>query len=371
MEEITFLKGFFDLLLWCVAVLLLHPAAKSSKRLKKSSRIIGVILIIIFCLFPYWGGDYYHSRDSFDIIKNGGYNHFEDIYGLIIMNSGTYTLFRLIVWGSALFLLFFAYKRISVNFDLSLFYFVSLSLVRFSYARVSLAMAVILLGMTIIYKPIGNRKVLSYLIGFIIICCAEFFHRSAAIGIFSAFATLFIINNSKKKIVLLALFVPFLAFFVSYVLGNLLNTSFAAIDASLDGKIDRYLTNETAERGIASKIAIFLQWTNMFLSAIAFIVLVIKNKYEKLTRVEQSFACYVFIIMLIVLGLSLDFQHETGILANRTMCFAMPANAVFLMSIKSRNDIIKICNMAYRFGLTASLYNLLYATYMGFNRSLI
>lgn len=369
MEEITLYKGLFDLILWGLIVYMLSPAFKLPFRLKKQARLIGSTLILMFCLYPFWGGDYYHLRDSFEFIRMGGYNQFEDVYGWIINNCGkSYTFFRFIIWGSALFILFVAYKRVGRNYDLSLFFFGSLFVVRFSYARVSLAMAIILLGMTIFYKPLFKRKYLSYLLGLAITCSAVFFHRSAVIGVCAAILTFFLIRSSKWKIIFVSLFTPFVMFAASYLLGNLLNMSFEAYDVSLDGKIESYLTNTVAERGIAVKIQNFLQKTPMYLSAFMCAFLSIKGKIEQFSIVERSFAYYVFIIMLISFGLSFDYGYETSVVATRTMCFAMPANAVFLMSIKSRRYYTKLFNLIYYMAFAASLYALLYATYMGYNR---
>lgn len=369
MEEITFLKGLTCLLLWGLVYLVICPASRFPYRLSKPGRVLGFILILLFCLYPYWGGDYFHSMHSFEDIKAGEYNHFEDIYGWIISWAPSYTLYRFIVWGTALSILFIAYKRVGNNFDLSLFYFGALYMQRFSYARASLAMAIILFGMTIIYKPFKKHKFLSYFLGALVICCSEFFHRSALVGILSAFGTLTLIKNSRKKILLLFVFVPFSATLVSYMLGNMLDMSFEAIDASIDGKLERYTSGESGERGIASRISMILQNIPMYLSVLAFLILTIKNKIEKFTMIERSFAYYMFIIMLIVIGLSMDIGYNTDVIALRVMCFAMPANAVFLMSMKTYKNDSRLFYVIYYMALASCIYALMYATYMGYNRS--
>ena len=369
MEEITIFKGLFDLALWFCIYRVLLPAFKFPYRLKRSNRIIGMFLILLFCLYPFWGGDYYHYRDSFEFIKSGGYNHFEDIYGWIITNLAySYTFFRLIIWGSALTLLFLSYRRVGMNPDMTLYLFGVLFVIRFSYARVSLAMAIILLGLTFVYKPIKKFKVISYILGLAIIGSSIFFHRSAVIGIMAAIVTLFLMKNSRWKIIAIALLMPLATFIVSYFLGSMLNMSFETYDTSLDGKIENYLTNTVSERGIAVKIQTFLMQTPMYLSALLCAILAIKNKIEEFSTVERAFTYYVFVIMLVSFGLSFGVGYETSVLAHRTMYFAMPANAVFLMTVKTRKAYPQFFKIIYYFAFAASLYALLYSTYMGYNR---
>ena len=365
----TFFKGVTCLFLWGLVYLVLCRASRKPYRLTKPARILGFVFVLLFCLYPYWGGDYFHSMHSFEDIKAGAYNHFEDVYGWIISWAQSYTIFRFIVWGSALTILFFTYKRVNHNFDLILFYFGALYMVRFSYARASLAMAIILFGMTFIYKPFGKHKFISYFLGALVICCSEFFHRSALVGILSAFFTLILIKNTKKKVLLLIVLIPFASIVVSYMLGSLLDMSFETIDASIDGKLDRYTSGESGERGIASRISAFLQNTPMYLSVLAFLILVINNRIEKFSMIERSFAYYMFIIMLIVIGLSMDVGYNTDVISLRIMCFAMPANAVFMMSMKSYKNDNKLFNIIYYMALSACIYTIMYATYMGYNRS--
>ena len=56
MEEITIYKGLFDLAIWICIYRVLLLATKAPYRLKLSNRIIGMSLILLFCLYPFWGG---------------------------------------------------------------------------------------------------------------------------------------------------------------------------------------------------------------------------------------------------------------------------------------------------------------------------
>lgn len=369
MENITIWKGLFDLVLWFLIFLVLKQATVYPYKLSQSRRIVGVTLILIFCLFPFWGGDYYHYRDSYEVVRAGWINHYEEVYIWVINNlTFSYTSFRLVVWGFALSILFWAYKRIGVNYDLILFFFGAVSLLRFSYARASVAMAILILGLTFLYKPIKKGRFLSIVIGSIITCSAVFFHRSSVIGIAAIAISFFLINNSKWKVFAIALAIPFLSAIVSYMLSGILDMSFESYDAVLENKIENYLANEEAQRGIAVKIINFTMQVAMYISAFSYLYLVLNGSYNRFSQIEKALASYLFVVMMISIGLSLDLTHETSIISTRTSFYAMPANAVFLMSMKSHGTNTKLFKLAYYFGIAYVLFSLLYSTYMGYNR---
>lgn len=369
MEEITIYQGLFDLFLWGIIFVVLRPAFKPPFKLKKSSRIIGIGLILLFCLFPFWAGDYFHSRDTFLNIKYGGLSHFESVYVWIINNVATsYFMFRLIVWGAALTILLLAYKRIGFSFDLALFFFGALYLPLFSYARASLAMAILLLGLSFFYVPLAKSKVLSTVLGLVVISCSFFFHRSAVIGIFAVLMAFFLKENSKKKTLLLLTLIPIGVMLLSTLLDNVLMLDLDTVDEVMNNKIDSYMGRDAAEKGIARKLSDFLTRAPMFISAILYIVLVIKGDYQRFTIPERAVASYMFCIMLIAFGFSLNHGYNTYVFYYRTINYALPANALFLTSIKGRKLGGPLFKVIYIMALAAACYSLLYSTYMGYNR---
>ena len=369
MGELTIWQALFDLVLWATIFVTLRPAYKFPFRLKKRSRYLGILLMVVFCLFPFWAGDYFHSIESYTLIKQGGYSRFEDVYVWIIENiAPSYHFFRLVVWGSGLTLLFLAYKRIGHNFDMSLFFFGALYLPLFSYARASLAMSIIIFGITFLCKPVRNLKILSIALGATIVLCSFFFHRTAVVGIFSVFMATLLIDNNKWKTILLIILVPLGIYGLSMLLDSIMMIDFDSVDEVLNRKRDTYLSGDVAVKGIARQLSDFLTRTPMFLSAILYIVLVTKGYYKKMPTVERAIASYVFSIMILALGFSLNLGYNTTVLYYRTINYALPANAIFLMSIKSRNIEQKYFKIIYYMALAAAGYSLLYSTYMGYNR---
>lgn len=366
-ESLTLWQGVFNIVLWGIIVWILSPALKYPYILSKAAKFWGIVFIVLFCLFPFWGGDYFHYKEYFYEIQRGGYSKMEEVYTWIIENFGySYTFFRLIVWGGALFALFTAYKRVGNSFDLMLFYFGALFLPIFSYARVSVSIAFVMLGMSFVYKPIKHFRLGSILLGFAIVACSIFFHRSAVIGIAGFLATLLLIYNSKWKTILVVLLIPVFAYLASNLLNSFFDIDFSSADEQLNRRRDDYLSGTARYKGIGERISSLLTYLPMYLSAVAYIIQVSKKHYNTFSISERGFASFVFALMLLALVFSIDLGYNTSVLYYRSIYFAMPANAVFL-SVMTRNGYNKgLMKTILWIGLLSVAYNLLYATYQAF-----
>ena len=134
----------------------------------------GIFLVLILCLYAVQDTDYFHYMQELNRIKLGYISNLEDVYiALAGYVNYEYISFRLIVWGIALLLFVLSIYRINQPISLVLFYFVSMYMLRFAYARVSLAMAMGIFGYTFLIKPI-NKSYISYIVGILIIFCSVF-----------------------------------------------------------------------------------------------------------------------------------------------------------------------------------------------------
>ena len=70
-ESATVLQALFDLVLWAFIPLETKKAYYPLYTLKPSYRRIGIFLILLFCLFPFWGGDYFHYQQAFFFFNRG------------------------------------------------------------------------------------------------------------------------------------------------------------------------------------------------------------------------------------------------------------------------------------------------------------
>lgn len=164
------------------------------------------LLILIFVLFAFWDTDYFSFRYIFHTSLEG----FRDplYYYLSFISFDSYTIFRLLIWGTGLLLFHKTAKRFNLSSNYTAYIFVIFFLLTFSYARVSLGMALYFYGLSHILKPNYQNQFASLVWGLIFIGCSYFGHRSMVIPIL--LTPLIFIKLTKKNI--LALVVGGIAF---------------------------------------------------------------------------------------------------------------------------------------------------------------
>ena len=153
--------------------------------------------LLLFCLYAFWDTDYF----SFARVFYEGLEDFRDpIYQYIAKISfGSYIVFRFWIWGGAILLVRDTAKRFKLNENNFCFVFTVFFLLTFSYARVSLGMALYFWGLS--FLLIKDRaffyRFLKVVVSFIF---AYWVHRSMLVIIL--LTPLAFIKLTKKKIVL-------------------------------------------------------------------------------------------------------------------------------------------------------------------------
>lgn len=369
MQEIaTPLQLLFDIVLWLAVVLLLWPAYNPPHTITKTKRRIGYLLLLLFCLFPFWGGDYFHYKDEFYDVLNGGYPHVEPVYQWVMFNLSfeSYLLFRLIIWGGALLLLLKAYSRSSSNFDECILLFAACYLPLFSYARVSLSISLIILGLSFVVSDRGYRSIVSVFFGLTIIGCSEFFHRSAIIGIAAAIASLFLMNAKKGTIFLVIIILPLAVYLIGFALQYI-----SDLDLDNDMFVSSQLINTyldstkrgTIGGGLGEVLMILLARIPLYLSAILYLKLVINGSYSSFTIAERVLSSFAFCCILLGALFLIDFGFNTNVFHYRTLNLALPANAVFLAAVYKHNFNRVFCGVVLWTTVIGVLYSLSYSLY--------
>lgn len=173
--------------------------------------------LLLFCLYAFWDTDYF----SFARVFYEGLEDFRDpIYQYIAKISfGSYIVFRFWIWGGAILLVRDTAKRFKLNENNFCFVFTVFFLLTFSYARVSLGMALYFWGLS--FLLIKDRaffyRFLKVVVSFIF---AYWAHRSMLVIIL--LTPLAFIKLTKKKIVFLAVLLPFIILSIQIVLGNII-----------------------------------------------------------------------------------------------------------------------------------------------------
>ena len=147
------------------------------------------------------------------------------------------------------------FKHLNLDEDLSWFFFGVLFLPLFAYARVSLAVVMMLYGAVIISKPFGGTPLYSYLIGGMFLVVSIFFHKSAALGILVVLFS-FISKTTNKN----AWFYLIIAFIVAVVVARVVIAMFLGGSLGADEAMSsnamtagqRYMSRTEADSGMGA-----------------------------------------------------------------------------------------------------------------------
>lgn len=369
-EHATILQDFLCIFIYCMIVFLLLKGYSKPYNTKKPNLILAIALIIVLCVFSYIDGDYFHYKILYLQERYGIKSRLEDVYGWIIYNmSPTYTAFRIIVWGSATILLVWAIRRLSDNFNMTIFIYTLCYLPWFIYARASLSIALIMLGLSLLIKPLGGKRFVSLLFGVALIGSSWYFHQSALIGIVAAVGALAMKNLKKKSTsILIIILVPIAMFVMGYLLNNFMVMDLESDSSMITSsrRVDYFEVDTSSSlfgEGIGFVIQNLLSLGSLYLSAFLYYLLINDGIYGQMNEAVRICSSYVFIITLAALGVALNSIGNTYVLHYRILFFAMPANAVFLTTVnmnKLKRPLYKII-----FGMAAigSIYSMIYSFY--------
>lgn len=203
-------------------------------RNKKIGQYAPWILTLLFCLYAFWDEDYFNFAETF----YEGLSDFRDLLysHLQVVSLGSYIIFRLFIWGSALLIYYLTSRRFKISSNISIFVFIFFFLLTFSYARVSLGMAFYFYGLS--YILIINNKlqyrILCASIFFILAFCA---HRSMVFLII--LTPVCFLNMTKRRAILMICFIPIVAYCIKYTVNYV--TSGALIgDSSVSEAANQY-----------------------------------------------------------------------------------------------------------------------------------
>lgn len=359
----TPLLVFFNLLLLTMIVLLMRKAIIFPYHVSQVNRRLAIILSIIFVLFSFWGSDWFHYLEAYSNLLSGYSGHMEDVYMAIAQDfSFGYISFRFVIWGVGFILFYILAKRLSVSTDLILFFFLSLWLIWFSYARVSLVMSLAYLGASLLYKPCRS-KLFSVILGILLISSSFLFHKTAIFAI--VVVVLAVIAGFLKKKTF-AFIVPLLVLVGPYFISSFF-LDFMAMDTSEDGMMDLsvkygqyYLDGDTGTFGVGTILQRFFEVTPYYLLAMLSYMTLLKRDVERDVAVNMRM---VIIIVLIASALSFDYGLNTSVLYIRFMRFAFIPSSIVLAYMWSNNEYRRWTRTTFYIAGFGVLYSILYSLY--------
>ena len=174
------------------------------------------IIFVMYSLFTFFGGD----RSGYEeMVADSGTSGFfmfinmEDVYVWIaMMVRGNFLLWKLIVYGGALFLMHLTLRRLHIDNIITLLFFSGLCLVSYGSTRALLAFAIYVYGLSFLHD--NNR--FKIILGFALIISTYFFHNSM-IPIILMTPFVYVKLNKNKVILLLLLFPVFQIIFNLFI----------------------------------------------------------------------------------------------------------------------------------------------------------
>ena len=361
----------FNLILYLVLFLFSWKSLKPNFLLKSFNRKFLIIGIFVFFLFPFFGGDYFHYIEIFDRLKEEYAGNMEPVYMYIAQIAGYYTVWRIIVWGSCLFLILNTFQRLSVQYDYCLFFCVAMYMLWLSYARVSLAMALIFWGLSYLVKPIHHHRIFSFFLGIVAIGCSYFFHKSAFFGIGMALCSLFAIKMNKSQMIMLILFIPLFLGIVEIFLNNFMDL--AADEESLQSirAGQGYMSRESrGGGGLGALIRSFLIHMPFYFVLIIYGMGIFQGKYGSFPINIKIFSSASAIIIAGASIFAFDFANvNTSVLYYRFLYFSMIPATVFLAYCREHRLYEKMINVLLYIGIAGNIYTLLYSIYCSYLES--
>ena len=357
----------FNLILYVLLLFFSWKSLKTDSRLKRINRKILIAGIFIFFLFPFFGSDYFHYAEGFSRLKEGHTGHMESVYVYIAQFAGYYTVWRIIIWGSALFLILSTFRRLNVKYDYCLFFCIALYMLWLSYARVSLAMALIFWGASYLIKPIHQHQIFSFFLGIVAIGCSCFFHKSALFGVVMVLLGLLSTRINKILLIIIILLIPmFLG-----LSGNLLN-NFMDLKTDTEAEYSlsirsgqSYMSKERVTKGLGGLISNFLLQWPFYLVFIIYITSIFQNRYSSFPRSIKIFSSISAIIIASASVFAFDFSNlNTGILHYRFLLFSMIPATVFLAYCFEYHLYKRLVNVLLWMGISGNIYTLLYNIYI-------
>lgn len=319
----------------------------------------GVLLIMIFTLFAVQDTDYFHYIDLLDSLAQGRSTHVEEIYvGISSIVNFKNIPFRLIVWGTAILLYVVSIKRLDIPIPLVLFFFSAIFILKFSYARASLAMSIGLLGYVFCIRPLKIRM-LSIIIGVLLVFVSLIFHKSAIFWLL-IFGCSFVKLDKLSLWTLLFLYPVFVLFTKMYGV----NYFFALVSDELADSASAYMKAiASARMGLNYYVRILLERTPYYLMLFGIILSVINGKYQNLKSFERRIINVSFYIIYFSSFFLFDFGVNTSIMYYRFLYFSILPLPLMMAIFYTNGICLKLIKFSLVFGITACLYNFLYSFY--------
>ena len=355
-----------------IILLLVYLSCKSVMNapfyLEKSKCRWIALSLLLFSLFSFYNTDWFHYQTLYEPLKLDYVTHLEPIYYFIAQKlSFDYISFRLIVWGGGLVLILRIMKNLPISYGLSLFLFAMISLPKYSYSRVSLAMALVFYGLMLYYK---NDKLRNKLIGILLIGCSFYLHKTAVFGILaSAMVIITEKLNRKAMLLLFVVSVPLLVYLMSSELGAYLSMDVDYEAGGFEQTLaagQKHMERDTSVAGMGYVLQTFAERLTYCLAAVMSFLCIRKSEELRIPDMMVAFMKAHLIIVVISMLFLVDFGVNMSVIHIRFIRFAVIPTSLIIAYSYENKLFPKVTKCALGVGLLTTTYLLLYSLYNSF-----
>ena len=118
----TPLLVFTNLILILVIFFVMRRALYKPYKAGPTRYYLGAFLCLVFCLFSFWGNDWFYFIRYYKLMSADLPCSAEDVYYLFTAISPHYLVLRFFIWGSALWFFCDIINRLSISKDLALLF---------------------------------------------------------------------------------------------------------------------------------------------------------------------------------------------------------------------------------------------------------
>ena len=327
------------------------------------------VLIFIFCLFPYWSGDYFHFKDSVEMAKKMIITNIdvpeEPIYiSLANLLHGNYFIFRFILWGGGLVLICNSLKNLKLLNKNSLCIFACVSLLMYSYARAYIALSFLMWGVSYFYSS-SKKQIIKWLLLLITCAISIYFHRSAIIPVLFVIINVFLKPTNRNLLIFAIVFSLLLLSLRQYI--NAWIDSYTALyESDLDIGMNRAYEYIAAEKEIVWSPSYILNFILTYAPLLYGFVFFVKNHVSEQRvshkPIDEFVNIYIYIAMasfaILLIGIgSWAIFYRVANMVFIPLAFILAFNYNNGTYIKQTKVILTMLFVWSNYSLIYSLYN--------------
>lgn len=326
-------------------------------------------LIMIFCVLAFWDTDYYGYIKSLRVIDFRFPNaeqrtHLEPLYVWIAyFVNVNYTLFRLCIWGVSYVLFLKTLQNLDIYYKQAIALFIVYFLLIFSYARVSLGMASLFYGVSLLLKS-DKRYIVNTCLGVAMLFLAYSAHKSMFVAI-AIFPLIFIRFNKYTLLFVTITLIAVAVLVGGNIISDLLftNTVSSEYGEFIQERATDYFTSDSKARGIAYQSIYLIQIVSLVLPIVFCYANATVSKYVSTNFTLRCFVNYSTLLLLIGISLGLILSFSSP-LSYRFMYMAYIPNMIVLCTLY-KNQVLPrgVYNWFFLLFALYSLLRLIYTLY--------